>query len=306
MLLNYIILSNPNGGLQNLLFLNIIVENIKKLITIEDEITLILWGTKLEENIYFKKENFKSLINIKGIKNHYRVIKKINKDDSKKIIIDLSETFLGRFYNFLIRKNKFFFHVINNKTNIGGDKKIIDLFKNLSKKLDLKITPILTPTEYLNIKELKKSTDYLNWTFKSSGLENINKIRFVYVLIKSENPEIFLEELNFLFKCLNEKINLKVILTFQNFENNSDQFIDQFGEKIKDKIIGRDFWSCDKNFIVNLILNSRFVFTDDEVYKFYSAKRDKYSILLEKVENNSKTNENDILRNRINSLIKNC
>ena len=304
--MKYIILSNPNGGLQNLLLLNIIVENIKKLITIEDEISLILWGTKPEENIYFKKNNFKSLINIKGIKNHYRVIKKINKDDSKKIIIDLSETFLGRFYNFLIRKNKFFFHVINNKTNIGGDKKIIDLFKNLSKKLDLKITPILTPTEYLNIKELKKSTDYLNWTFKSSGLENINKIRFVYVLIKSENPEIFLEELNFLFKCLNEKINLKVILTFQNFENNSDQFIDQFGEKIKDKIIGRDFWSCDKNFIVNLILNSRFVFTDDEVYKFYSAKRDKYSILLEKVENNSKTNENDILRNRINSLIKNC
>ena len=304
--MKYIILSNPNGGLQNLLLLNIIVENIKKLITIEDEISLILWGTKPEENIYFKKENFKTLINIKGIKNHYRVIKKINKDDSKKIIIDLSETFLGRFYNFLIRKNKFFFHVINNKTNIGGDKKIIDLFKNLSKKLDLKITPILTPTEYLNIKELKKSTDYLNWTFKSSGLENINKIRFVYVLIKSENPEIFLEELNFLFKCLNEKINLKVILTFQNFENNSDQFIDQFGEKIKDKIIGRDFWSCDKNFIVNLILNSRFVFTDDEVYKFYSAKRDKYSILLEKVENNSKTNENDILRNRINSLIKNC
>ena len=304
--MKYIILSNPNGGLQNLLLLNIIVENIKKLITIEDEISLILWGTKPEENIYFKKENFKSLINIKGIKNHYRVIKKINKDDSKKIIIDLSETFLGRFYNFLIRKNKFFFHVINNKTNIGGDKKIIDLFKNLSKKLDLKITPILTPTEYLNIKELKKSTDYLNWTFKSSGLQNINKIRFVYVLIKSENPEIFLEELNFLFKCLNEKINLKVILTFQNFENNSDQFIDQFGEKIKDKIIGRDFWNCDKNFIVNLILNSRFVFTDDEVYKFYSAKRDKYSILLEKVENNSKTNENDLLRNRINSLIKNC
>ncbi len=304
--MKYIILSNPNGGLQNLLLLNIIVENIKKLITIEDEISLILWGTKPEENIYFKKENFKSLINIKGIKNHYRVIKKINKDDSKKIIIDLSETFLGRFYNFLIRKNKFFFHVINNKTNIGGDKKIIDLFKNLSKKLDLKITPILTPTEYLNIKELKKSTDYLNWTFKSSGLQNINKIRFVYVLIKSENPEIFLEELNFLFKCLNEKINLKVILTFQNFENNSDQFIDQFGEKIKDKIIGRDFWNCDKNFIVNLILNSRFVFTDDEVYKFYSAKRDKYSILLEKVENNSKTNENDLLRNRVNSLIKNC
>ena len=141
--MKYIILSNPNGGLQNLLLLNIIVENIKKLITIEDEISLILWGTKPEENIYFKKENFKSLINIKGIKNHYRVIKKINKDDSKKIIIDLSETFLGRFYNFLIRKNKFFFHVINNKTNIGGDKKIIDLFKNLSKKLDLKITPIL-------------------------------------------------------------------------------------------------------------------------------------------------------------------
>ena len=304
--MKYIILSNPNGGLQNLLLLNIIVENIKKLITIEDEISLILWGTKPEENIYFKKENFKSLINIKGIKNHYRVIKKINKDDSKKIIIDLSETFLGRFYNFLIRKNKFFFHVINNKTNIGGDKKIIDLFKNLSKKLDLKITPILTPTEYLNIKELKKSTDYLNWTFKSSGHQNINKIRFVYVLIKSENPEIFLEELNFLFKCLNEKINLKVILTFQNFENNSDQFIDQFGEKIKDKIIGRDFWNCDKNFIVNLILNSRFVFTDDEIYKYYSAKRDKYSILLEKVENNSKTNENDLLRNRVNSLIKNC
>ena len=304
--MKYIILSNPNGGLQNLLLLNIIVENIKKLITIEDEISLILWGTKPEENIYFKKENFKSLINIKGIKNHYRVIKKINKDDSKKTIIDLSETFLGRFYIFLIRKNKFFFHIINNKTNIGGDKKIIDLFKNLSKKLDLKITPILTPTEYLNIKELKKSTDYLNWTFKSSGLENINKIRFVYVLIKSENPEIFLEELNFLFKCLNEKINLKVILTFQNFENNSDQFIDQFGEKIKDKIIGRDFWNCDKNFIVNLILNSRFVFTDDEIYKYYSAKRDKYSILLEKVENNSKTNENDLLRNRVNSLIKNC
>lgn len=107
--MKYIILSNPNGGLQNLLLLNIIVENIKKLITIEDEISLILWGTKPEENIYFKKENFKSLINIKGIKNHYRVIKKINKDDSKKIIIDLSETFLGRFYNFLIRKNKFFF-----------------------------------------------------------------------------------------------------------------------------------------------------------------------------------------------------
>ena len=76
------------------------------------------------------------------------------------------------------------------------------LFKNLSKKLDIKITPILSPTEYLNIKELKKSTDYLNWTFKSSGHQNINKIRFVYVLIKSENPEIFLEELNFLFKCL--------------------------------------------------------------------------------------------------------
>ena len=304
--MKYIILSNPNGGLQNLLLLNIIVENIKKLITIEDEISLILWGTKPEENIYFKKENFKSLINIKGIKNHYKVIKKINKDDSKKIVIDLSESFLGRFYNFLIRKNKFFFHVINNKANIGNEKKIINLFKNLSENLNLKIKPILSPTEYLKSKELKKSIDYLNWTFKSSGLENINKIRFVYVLFKSENPEDYLEQMRVLFQCLNEKINLKIIITFQNNQIKIDQFIDKLEEKIRDKIIGREFWNCDKNFIANLILYSRFVFTDDKVYKFYSEKRDKYSILLEKVENNSKTNENDILRNRINSLIKNC
>ena len=303
--MKYIILSNPKGGLQNLLFLNIIIENIKKLSTIEDEIVLIYWNVKSEENIYFKKENFKSVIHIRGVRDHYKTLKKFNKDESKKIVLDLSESLLVRLYTLFIQKNKVF-HVINNKTNIENDKKIIDLHKNLSENLNLNIKPILTPTEYLNSKELKKSTDYLNWTFKSSGLQNINKIRFVYVLIKSENPEIFLEELKVLFQCLNEKINLKVILTFQNFENNTDQFIDQFEEKIKDKIIGRDFWSCDKNFIVNLILNSRFVFTDDEVYDFYSAKSDKYSILVKKVENNSKTNEIDLLRNRINSLIKNC
>ena len=208
--------------------------------------------------------------------------------------------------NLFIRKNKIFFHVINNKANIENEKKIINLFKNLSENLNLKIKPILSPTEYLKSKELKKSIDYLNWTFKSSGLKNINKIRFVYVLFKSENPEDYLEQMRVLFQCLNEKINLKIIITFQNNQIKIDQFIDKLEEKIRDKIIGREFWNCDKNFIANLILYSRFVFTDDKVYKFYSEKRDKYSILLEKVENNSKTNENDILRNRINSLIKNC
>lgn len=306
MLLNYIILSNPNGGLQNLLFLNIIVENIKKLITIEDEITLILWNTKSKENIYFKKENFKSLINIRGVKDHYRVIKKINKDDSKKIVIDLSESFLGRFYNLFIRKNKIFFHVINNKANIGNEKKIINLFKNLSENLNLKIKPILSPTEYLKSRELKKSIDYLNWTFKSSGLNNINKIRFVYVLFKSENPEDYLEQMRVLFQCLNEKINLKIIITFQNNQIKIDQFIDKLEEKIRDKIIGREFWNCDKNFIANLILYSRFIFTDDEVYDFYSTKIDKYSILVKRFEDESKINNIDLLKNRVNYLIKNC
>ena len=75
-----------------------------------------------------KKENFKSLIDIRGVKDHYRVIKKINKDDSKKIVIDLSESFLGRFYNLFIRKNKIFMsyfilkfmthRTINRQTNI--------------------------------------------------------------------------------------------------------------------------------------------------------------------------------------------
>ena len=304
--MNYLILSNPNGGLQNLLFLNIIVENIKKLITIEDEFTLILWNSKLEDNIYFKKENFKSLIDIRGIKDHYRVIKKINKDDSKKIVIDLSESFLGKFYNFFIRKNKIFFRVTDDKNNVLNEKKIISLFKNVSEKFNLKIKPELTPTEYLKSRELKKSIDYLNWTFKSSGLKNINKIRFVYVLFKSDNPDDYLEQMRVLFQCLNEKINLKIIITFQNNQIKIDQFIDKLEGRIRDKIIGREFWNCDKNFIANLILYSRFIFTDDEVYDFYSTKIDKYSILVKKFEDESKINNIYLLKNRVNYLIKNC
>jgi len=42
------------------------------------------------------------------------------------------------------------------------------------------------------------------------------------------------------------------------------------------------------------------------VYDFYSTKIDKYSILVKRFEDESKINNIDLLKNRVNYLIKNC
>ena len=306
--MKYIIFSNPKGGLLNLLLLNIVIEHIKKNNTIDSEITLICWNLKLEETIYFDKNNFKFIINIKSFKNHYSTILKLNKDNSKKTIIDLSESLVGRLYNFFIQKNKKI-HIKTDKNQVGYDKKAFYLIDKLPSNPQIK--PKIKPTEYINRTELKKTTDYINWTLKSSGLQNLNKIRFVYILFNSANPEFYNEEMKVLLKFLNKKINLKVIITFQkNNQTEINYFIDSLESEIKSKIIGREFWNCDKNFIINLILNSSFIFTDDEIYDFYATRKDRYSILIGENEKKSKTarktNDINLLKNRISYLIKNC
>ena len=267
-------------------------------------IILIHFNKNIDDLFYFDKNKFDKIINFQNIKDAISFIIDINKDDIKKTVIDISEAFSGKIINFLVRKNK--------QNSLFGYQNFLNnniLLKKLKEKLNHnRLKLIKTPIEYVDLQEKNKTLDYINWNMKSSGYNEIRKIRYIYIILEENKKNGYLDELEILGNLCSKKNNLKVIFTFtkKNREKN-EIFKEEIPENIKKYTIGVEFWSCEENFIINLIENSRFVVTDDKSCNFYCNKIDIDCLLIDKKKSDVERKINlDEFENKISFLIKNC
>ncbi len=273
--MEYIILFKSNTNFDNTIYLNILLENLKK--HEKNRIFLIYIGEALNESIFFSKEKIDEIIEINGFNSLIKNTYKFNKG-SKRIIISLSKDFLLKFYSYFIFKKKLFIEIKNFNFNSNENKSIL-------KKIIPKIKPlevVKKPKIYINNKKLAKALEYVNWCLKNSKQKKINEIRYLYLLLKSENLNEFDETFKKLQKQINNKNNLNIIVTFIN--DNKDKRNGKFSylnRILKERIIGNEFINCDKNFVVALIRNSDIFITDNHLYLHYAELINKNSLLLE-------------------------
>ena len=294
--MEYIILFKSNVNYDNTVYLNILLENLKK--HKENRIILIYIGKVLKESIFFSEEKIDEIVKINGfisfVKNTYRFNK-----GSKRIIISLSKNFLFKFYGNLIFKKRLFLEIKNFDFNSIENKSIIKRIIPKIKPLEI----IKNPKIYVNNKKLTKALEYINWCLKNSKQKKINEIRYLYLLLKSENANEFHQTFKKLQKKINNKNNLNIIVTFLDY--NKDILKGNFSylnSKLKERILGNEFINSDKNFIVALIKNSDIFITDNHLYLHYAELINKNTLLL---ENSQGTDEiNNELESKLQFLIK--
>tara|TARA_B100001109_G_scaffold252379_1_gene248220 strand:+ start:347 stop:1237 length:891 start_codon:yes stop_codon:yes gene_type:complete len=292
----YIILFKSNVNYDNTVYLNILLENLKK--HKENRIILIYIGKVLKESIFFSEEKIDEIVKINSfisfVKNTYRFNK-----GSKRIIISLSKNFLFKFYGNLIFKKRLFLEIKNFDFNSIENKSIIKRIIPKIKPLEI----IKNPKIYVNNKKLTKALEYINWCLKNSKQKKINEIRYLYLLLKSENANEFHHTFKKLQKKINNKNNLNIIVTFLDY--NKDILKGNFSylnSKLKERILGNEFINSDKNFIVALIKNSDIFITDNHLYLHYAELINKNTLLL---ENSQGTDEiNNELESKLQFLIK--
>tara|TARA_S200000501_G_scaffold364389_1_gene396518 strand:+ start:800 stop:1720 length:921 start_codon:yes stop_codon:yes gene_type:complete len=305
--LNYIILLKPNVSFYSLLTLNVIIQNIEKMSNDHFKIILLHSNKHIENSIYFNKKKFDKNIKYYEIKRVYNLLIEMNTSISEKTIIDISESFYGKIINFLIKKK-------NKKQYFQGKVNFFEndeLLEKLKDKLNYKNRPIKKPIEYVDKVEIKKTLEYINWNMKTSGHKELKKIRYIYIILENENFNSYVEELEIIGKFCDKKSNLKTIFTLTNINPDENENIRELmPEKIKKTMIGDEFINCEKNFILNLIQNSRFVITDNKSCNFYCDKIDKDCLFFELITKNSKEfKEMEYLNsfeNKTSFLIKNC
>lgn len=294
--MEYIILFKSNVNYDNTVYLNILLENLKK--HKENRIILIYIGKVLKESIFFSEEKIDEIVKINSfisfVKNTYRFNK-----GSKRIIISLSKNFLFKFYGNLIFKKRLFLEIKNFDFNSIENKSIIKRIIPKIKPLEI----IKNPKIYVNNKKLTKALEYINWCLKNSKQKKINEIRYLYLLLKSENANEFHHTFKKLQKKINNKNNLNIIVTFIDY--NKDILKGNFSylnSKLKERILGNEFINSDKNFIVALIKNSDIFITDNHLYLHYAELINKNTLLL---ENSQGTDEiNNELESKLQFLIK--
>ncbi len=305
--MNYIILLKPNVSFYSLLTLNVIIQNIEKMSNDHFKIILLHSNKHIENSIYFNKKKFDKNIKYYEIKRVYNLLIEMNTSISEKTIIDISESFYGKIINFLIKKK-------NKKQYFQGKVNFFEndeLLEKLKDKLNYKNRPIKKPIEYVDKVEIKKTLEYINWNMKTSGHKELKKIRYIYIILENENFNSYVEELEIIGKFCDKKSNLKTIFTLTNINPDENENIRELmPEKIKKTMIGDEFINCEKNFILNLIQNSRFVITDNKSCNFYCDKIDKDCLFFELITKNSKEfKEMEYLNsfeNKTSFLIKNC
>lgn len=294
--MEYIILFKSNVNYDNTVYLNILLENLKK--HKENRIILIYIGKVLKESIFFSEEKIDEIVKINGfisfVKNTYRFNR-----GSKRIIISLSKNFLFKFYGNLIFKKRLFLEIKNFDFNSIENKSIIKRIIPKIKPLEI----VKNPKIYVNNKKLTKALEYINWCLKNSKQKKINEIRYLYLLLKSENANEFHQTFKKLQKKINNKNNLNIIVTFIDY--NKDILKGNFSylnSKLKERILGNEFINSDKNFIVALIKNSDIFITDNHLYLHYAELINKNTLLL---ENSQGTDEiNNELESKLQFLIK--
>jgi len=292
----YIILFKSNVNYDNTVYLNILLENLKK--HKENRIILIYIGKVLKESIFFSEEKIDEIVKINSfisfVKNTYRFNR-----GSKRIIISLSKNFLFKFYGNLIFKKRLFLEIKNFDFNSIENKSIIKRIIPKIKPLEI----VKNPKIYVNNKKLTKALEYINWCLKNSKQKKINEIRYLYLLLKSENANEFHQTFKKLQKKINNKNNLNIIVTFIDY--NKDILKGNFSylnSKLKERILGNEFINSDKNFIVALIKNSDIFITDNHLYLHYAELINKNTLLL---ENSQGTDEiNNELESKLQFLIK--
>jgi len=212
--LKYIVIFNEKKYLSSLLLVNIIQDNLLRN-NINQELTVVLFKTELQDSIYFKKSLVKNIFNLTNFKEIYRFLKIIFSVKSNEAVINLSSNILAKYFLILLQRRFLSITIIPTIENLTTDaRKILEFIKRISRDNLNRVE--LTPRCHISEAVIQKSKEYINWIMTSSGFRGIDHMNYLYLLLDSNKLEDKSELMKILSTYLDSASNLGLIFSFYN------------------------------------------------------------------------------------------
>lgn len=276
--MNFIIVLDQDFERNNISYLNIITQNIKKFYS-KSKINLLLFQKELEKSLLIDKEDYSDIFYVynRSIIKH---IKKIKCDTKKNIIINLNNKYFSKIINFLIfTKNKIthdFLIKNDNHLKIDHENEIKSKLSQIFIEKCLIIKPLIVEEK----NKIKKTEKIINWNLTSSELNKLNEIKFIFFYLKGQNVNDYKNDILKVANLLSNKANLKMIITARIDNFNLKEYIND--QEIYENIIDNFLIYDNKNFVLNFSKYAKLIITNDKTLNNYNNHKGNKSIIIDK------------------------
>ena len=276
--MNFIIILDQDFERNNISYLNIITQNIRKFFS-KSKINLLLFQKELDKSLLIDREDYSNIFYIYN-RNILKHIKKIKCNAEKNIIININNNFFSKIINLLIfTKNKIthdFLIKSDNHLKIDHENEI----KNKLSKIFIEESLIIKPLIVEEKNKIKKTEKIINWNLTSSELNKLNEIKFIFFYLKGQNVNDYRDDILNVANLLSNKANLKMIITARIDNFNLIEYIND--QKIYKNIVDNFLIYDNKNFVLNFSKYAKLIITNDKTLNNYNNHKGYKSIIIDK------------------------
>ena len=276
--MNFIIILDQDFERNNISYLNIITQNIRKFFS-KSKINLLLFQKELDKSLLIDREDYSNIFYIYN-RNILKHIKKIKCNAEKNIIININNNFFSKIINLLIfTKNKIthdFLIKSDNHLKIDHETEI----KNKLSKIFIEESLIIKPLIVEEKNKIKKTEKIINWNLTSSELNKLNEIKFIFFYLKGQNVNDYRDDILKVANLLSNKANLKMIITARIDNFNLIEYIND--QKIYKNIVDNFLIYDNKNFVLNFSKYAKLIITNDKTLNNYNNHKGYKSIIIDK------------------------
>jgi len=293
--LKFIILIKFTDSYESIIFLNLITQNIKKLYPKSTEIEIINLGKVIHNNLFITTNDYIKIIEQKKIhKNIIHIYNELKTTQEKCIINTIDSKIFTIFLKILIKQNTTNFRFIINKTRTVKHELYLSRIMDFINTLFIKNRKMIIrkPIICFETKNLEKTKKIINWNLESSGYNQIDNNKYIFIYLKSVSLILLKKELLNTIELINQKVNLKIIFTFSNIEYQEieDHLLLNIDNIMKKNIIHDYFLSNDINYIINFCNYSKLIITNDRTLDTYNKLNKNPSVLIEETIQNERIN----------------
>jgi len=283
--LRFIIICKITDSDQDIIFLNLITQNIKKRYK-EALIEIIDFGNNMKDCLFIDTNDYIKISYPNNISNILSYINDLtNNQKEEQYIINIYGSFTTKIFTKLLFKKpkkdfSFFRGKLNDKSYDYHIQEMINFINSIFLKKDKLIN---TPRITCQNNNLKKTKKLINWNLNSSGNNELEKLKYIFIYLQLSSIILYKTDLLRLLILVEKKVNLKVIFIFDKLNMSEVQeFFSELKTKTRARIIDNYFWNNDKHYIINFCNHAKLTITNHPLLNTYNNINKNPSVIIDK------------------------
>ena len=282
--MKFIIICQKADSDQNIIFLNLITQNIKKIYKKAALIEIIDFGHNVKDCLFIDTNDYMKILYPNNILNIFSYINYLNNTKEERYIINIYDSFSSKIFAKLLfkRPKKYFSFFIEELNDKSYDYHIQEMINFISSIFFKKHTLINTPKIIYQNNNLKKTKKLINWNLNSSGNNKIEKLKYIFIYLRLSSIMLYKTDLLRLLTLAERKVNLKVVFIFDELNMSEVQeFFSELKTKTRAVIIDNYFWNDDKHYIMNFCNHAKLTITNDPLLNTYNNVKKNPSVIID-------------------------